>query len=275
MPLGLSKFIHVRSRQDLPHLGLVILLTLGIMLGVYLALQPQIFSKRAAEGSLVEVKFIPESIQISNGRVYEARIAINPKGRRVTAVQLAIKYIPTQVTILETKNEGFLPIDLKVKDSFDGNLDLVYGGTVDNVADKPGMLSTLKFKVLSNQASEISIKGNSIVSVASSEENALSEFAVLKLVPNSQGAPQTGSQDVRYPDSLLLEQAFRPDSEPFVEEFRQAIEPQPEIKPERVEPSFSGAYIKQLGKDIFVEPITALNQVLEEKAGEIINRSEK
>ena len=55
-----------------------------------------------------------------------------------------------------------------------------------------------------------------------------------------------------------------------MQEFRDAIEPLPEIKPERVSPEFSEKYIIQLGRDIFVEPIVALNQVLQEKATEII-----
>jgi len=267
-------FIHVRDRGDLPHLALVLVLTLGIIVGVYLALQPQIFNKQASEGSLVEVKFIPEVISVQSGRVYEAKIAIDPKGQRVTALQLAIGYNPAKVTILEAKNEGFLPITLKTKDTFDGTLNLVYGATIETNATAPGMIATIKFKSNSSETSELSIKGGSQVNVSSQEGNALTTFPVLKLEEGA-GGSLTGNEDIRYPDSLLLEKAFRSDSEPFVQEFREAIEPVPEIKPERIKPGFSEAYILQLGRDIFVNPIVALNEVIEEKAGEIINRSEK
>jgi len=267
-------FIHVKDRKDLPHLALVTVLTLGIIVGVYLALQPQIFNKQASESSLVEIKFIPETISVQSGRVYEMKVGINPKGQRVTALQLAVGYNPAKVTILETKNEGFLPITLKAQDTFEGTLNLIYGATVETKATAPGMVTTIKFKANSSESSEISIKGGSQINVSSFEGNALTSFPVLKLENGSAGSP-SGSEDIRYPDSLLLEKAFRSDSEPFVQEFREAIEPVPEIKPERVRPGFSEAYILQLGKDIFIDPIVALNQVIEEKAGEIINRSEK
>ena len=267
------EFIHFRDHKDLPHLALVGLLIFGIVIGVYLSLQPQIFNKQASESSLVEVKFIPESVLVQSGRVYEAKIAINPKGQRVTALQMFIGYNPAKVTILEAKNEGFLPITLKTQDTFEGTLNLVYGATVETMATDAGMVATLKFKVNSGGASEITIKPNSQISVSSLEGNALSDFPVLKLEESS-AATQTGSEDVRYPDNLLLEKAFRADSEPFVQEFRDAIEPEPEIKPDRLGPQFSEAYIKQLGRDIFIEPIVALNEVIGEKATQILKPSE-
>jgi len=72
-----------------------------------------------------------------------------------------------------------------------------------------------------------------------------------------------------------LEKAFYPEASPFVRDFKEASEPKPIFAPERVKPALSGAYVKQLGKDFLIEPIVALNQVIEEKAGEIINRNEK
>lgn len=264
-------FIHVRSVRDLPHLGLVLLLVGGIVLGVYLAMQPQIFNKQAAEGSLVDLRFAPETLQIQSGKVYEAKIAINPKGQRVTALQIYIGYDPADVTILEAKNEGFLPITLKSQDSFDGTLNLIYGSTIETQATKPGMVATIKFKVNSNKASFLSIKGNSQVNVSSREGNVLTAFAVLPLEVAAEGT-LTGEEDIRYPDSLLLEKAFFAESEPYVRDFREALEPDPDYGTPRVEPGFSEAYILQLGKDIFVEPIVALNDVIAEKATEIINR---
>lgn len=266
-------FIHVRSVRDLPHLGLVLLLTGGIVLGVYLAMQPQIFNKQAAEGSLVDLKFAPDVLKVQAGRIYEAKIAINPKSERVTALQLNIGYDPGIVTILETKNEGFLPITLKAEDDFQGNLNLTYGSTVENQATKPGMVATIKLKVNSAQASKLSIKGNSEVNVSSREGNALTVFSVLPLEVAAAGST-TGEEDIRYPDSLLLEKAFTPDSAPFVRDFKEAIEPKPELKPERVRPGFSEAYVLQLGRDIFVDPIVALNDVIEGKATEILKSKE-
>ena len=262
-------FIHLRDRRDLPHIALVSLLIFGIILGVYLAMQPQLFNKQASEGSLVGLAFAPDMLEVQAGRVYEVKIAIDPKSERVTAAQLAIKYDPAVVTIIEVKNEGFLPVILKSQDTFDGTLNLVYGSTIESQAINPGMLASIRFKVNGTGPSEMAIKGNSQINVSSREENALSVFPVLSLVPAA-GGTATGEEDVRYPDSLLLEKAFHPDSEPFVREYREGLEPKPEVGVERIEPEFSGAYIRQLGKDIFVEPVVALNQVLQEKATEII-----
>ena len=59
------------------------------------------------------MKFEPEALNVQKGRVYEVKIAVNPKAQRVTAVQLDLGYDPAALTILEAKNEGFLPITLK------------------------------------------------------------------------------------------------------------------------------------------------------------------
>ena len=268
------EFIHLRDRRDLPHLGLVILLITGIMVGVYLSLQPQIFNKQAAEGGLVEVKFIPEILDIQKGQTYEAKIEVNPKAERVTAVQLSISYDPEVVSIIEIKNDGFLPIDLKTEDNKDGVLTLIYGGTVDTQATLPGTLATLKFKALSSSPSSITIKSNSQVSVSSKEGNVLTAFSKLSLMEHS-GATQTISPgDIKYPDNLLEEKVFFPDSSPFVRDFKEAIEPKPEIKPERIKPQLSEKYILQLGRDIFIDPVVSLNEVLRDKVGEIIKPGE-
>jgi len=260
--------------DDLFHITLVGILSFGIILGVYLAMQPQLFNKKASESSLVELAFEPESLNVQSGRVYEAKVTINPKAERVTAVQLSLEYNPTAITIVETKNEGFLPVTLKVQDDFNGRLNLVYGSTIESQPTKPGVVATIKFKVINYEASRITMKGNTQVSVSSKDGNALSMFPVLELQP-SQGVSETGEEDLRYQNTLLEEKAVLQDAQPFVRDFQEALEPKPEVKPERISPQFSGAYLKQLGSDIFIAPVTALNQVIEEKAGELINRGEK
>jgi hypothetical protein len=265
----IPEFIHFRSKKDIPHLIFVLLLISGIILGVYLSLQPQLFSKKAAESGLVEIQFIPETLQVRSGQVYEAKIAINPKVERVTALQLELSYDPTVVTILDVKNEGFLPVTLKSQDNFDGTLNLVYGSTIETQSTKPGVVALIKFKVIDAKGGSIAIKSNSQVGVSSKEGNALSSFPALNLQSSATGT-QTGTEDVRYPDSLLLEKAFHPEASPFVRDFKEASEPGPIYAPERVKPQLSGAYIKQLGKDIFIEPVVALNEVIQEKVGSII-----
>ena len=267
-------FIHIRSLRDVPHLLLVLFLISGIAVGTYLALRPQTFVNRAAEDNSVELKFAPEVLQIQTGRVYEAKIAINPKQQRVTGVALNIGYDPSSVTILEVINDGFLPVTLKSEDEFNGNLNIVYGSTIETSANQAGMLSTIKFKANQPQGSEMFIKPGSQVTVSSREGNVLKNYSVLSLEAAPAGV-NTGEEDVRYPDSLLLEKAFRRDSEPFVREVREALEPKPSTSPDKLEPELSEAYLKQLGREIFIDPITALNDVLTEKAAEIINRSEK
>ena len=264
-------FIHFKSLRDLPHLVLVFFLIAGISLGVYLAMRPQTFINRAAEGTTVDLKFVPEILQVQEGRVYQAKIAINPKGERVTAVSLEVGYDPAAVTIIEVVNGGFLPVTLKSEDMFDGNLNLVYGSTIETQANQPGMVATLKFKANEGRGSEIFIKPGSQVNISSKEENVLTSYSLLSLEPAGAGV-ETGQEDARYPDSLLLERAFGQDSEPFVREVREALEPKPSTSPDRINPELSEAYLIQLGKDIFVDPVVALNDVLQEKADEIINR---
>lgn len=264
------EFIYFKDHKDLPHLGLVILLIAGIIIGVYLSLQPAIFTNKAAEGSLVEVKFEPETLRVRTNQIYEAKLNINPKAERVTAVQLDINYDPSAVVILEAKNEGFLPITLKTKDSFDGTLTLIYSGTVDTQATSPGVVVTVKFKFIGSEPSSLSIKPGSQVSVSSREGNVLTEFPEVKLETGNGQIPQAGDEKVKYPDSLLLEKPVFPESSPFIEDFKEALEPKPSLSPERVKPELSERYILQLGRDIFVEPIVALNQVIEDKAGEIL-----
>lgn len=264
-------FIHFRSWKDLPHLVLVFFLVGGIALGVYLAMRPQVFINRAAEDGTVELKFAPESLDIQAGKVYEVKIAINPKQSRVTGVKLEIGYDPAAVTLLEVVNDGFLPVTLKSQDRFDGNLDLIYGSTVETTANKPGMVATIKFKANQATGSEVIIKPGSQVTISSREGNVLNNYSVLSLSPAAAGI-ETGQADSRYPDSLLLEKAFRADSEPFVREVREALEPKPSTSPDRVDPGLNSQYAKQLGKDIFIDPIVALNDVLLEKAEELINK---
>lgn len=263
------EFIHIKSREDLPHLAIVILLILGIGVGVYLALSPQIFNKQAAGDSIVDLKFIPESIQVETGKEYEAKIAINPKGQRVSAVQLNIFYNADVVSVLEVKNGGFLPVELRINDDHQGNLNLIYGSTIESQAKEPGMLSVIKFKVLNPYSATLQVKPASEVSISSKEGNVLNIFPKLLIEPLGVLSP---GEQVQYPDNLLLEKAFFASSGPAVRDFKEIMEPKPELKPGRVKPGFSGAFIKQLGIDIFISPIVALNQVIEEKAGEIIGK---
>lgn len=263
-------FIHLKNREDLPHLGLVSLLIIGIIIGVYLALQPQLFNKQAAQGGLVDLQFMPDVLQVESGQVYEAIIAINPKSERVTAVQLDVGYDPASITILEAKNEGYLPIGLKTEDDFQGSLELTYGSTIETQATQPGIVATIKFKFIGDKAAQMLIKPNSQISVSSKEGNVLTTFPKLSLEVGSGPVQTQTKEDIKYPDNLLLEKPVTPGSQPFVRDFEEASQPKPELKPDRVQPGLSGAYIKQLGRDIFIEPIKALNQVIEEKAADIL-----
>lgn len=262
------EFIHIKSRKDLPHLAVVVLLVFGIGLGVYLALQPQIFKKQAAGDSIVEVKFIPESILFETGRDYEAKIAVNPKGTRVNAAALNVTYNPEVISVLEITSGGFLPVQLKINDDHQGKLTLIYGSTIESQADKPGMLSVIKFKVLKEEAASFDISPMSEVSVSSIEGNVLTVFPKLVIEPS--GSTDL-KEEVSYPDNLLLEKAFFASSGPVVRDFRESLEPKPLLKPERIKPEISFAFIKQLAGDIFISPIAALNQVIEEKVGEILS----
>lgn len=263
------EFIHIKSRKDLPHLGIVVLLLLGIGIGVYLALQPQIFNKQAAEASVVDLKFIPGRLQVEAGKDYEAKIAINPKGNRVNAVQLSISYDPEVVSILEVKNAGFLPVELKINDDLQGNLNLIYGSTIESNAKEPGMLSAIKFKILNPSSASFEVKPTSEISISSKEGNALSVFPKLSIEPVDFASP---GEEAKYPDNLLLEKAFFASSGPAVRDVRESLEPKPGLKQTRVKPEFSMAFIKQLGVDIFISPIAALNQILEQKTGEILGK---
>jgi hypothetical protein len=266
----LPDFIHVKGYKDLPHLFLVIFMVFGIIIGVWLSLQPQLFTKRASEDDLLDLKFIPDTIQVQTGKTYEAKIAINPKGERVTAAKLNMTYDPQTVAVIQIKNDGFLPVDLKVEDNFDGNLQIVYGSTIDTQSDKPGMMATIVFKVINPFSSEITVKSDSEVSVSSSSENALKNFPSLKIEPVWDGINQ--GEEPRYPDNLLLEKAFFPDSSPVVRDFKETFDPKPVLKPERVAPEFSMTYVKQLGSDIFIAPVQSLNQVLQEAVGGAVDK---
>jgi hypothetical protein len=261
------ELIHFKDRKDLPHLGMVVMLIGGIILGVYLALQPQLFSKRAAEGSLIEIKFVDEAIEVEQNRIYEAKIGVNPKGEKVTAMQLDLGYDPTAVTILEIKNEGFLPVTLKTEDNFSGTHTLVYAGLIQNQTTQPGMVATVKFKYIGNSSSTLSIKPGSQVNIISKEGNVLNEFDSLSLQTIEKEAP---GEPVEYPDNLLLEKAFFPDSQPYVDDVKESLEEKPKVGADRIEPEFSQKYILQLGRDIFIEPIVALNEVIEDKATDIL-----
>lgn len=263
------EFIHIRSWKDLPHLFIVLLLVFGIGLGVYLALQPQIFKKQAQEGSRIDLKFIPDNLKVEPGKDYETKLALNPKGSRVSAVKLNISYNPETVSVLEIRNGGFLPVELKISDDHQGKLTLIYGSTIESQADKPGMLSVIKFKVLNEDITAFEVVPGSEVSFSGEEGNVLSAFPKMVVEPSGIKTPE---EDIRYPDNLLLEKAFFASSEPAVRDFRESLEPKAEFKEGRVNPGFSIAYIQQLGRDIFISPIAALNQVLEEKTGEILGQ---
>lgn len=263
--IRVTDLVHFKSVKDLPHLALVIFMVFGIIIGVWLSLQPQLFTKRASEDNLLDVKFIPDTIQVQTGKTYEAKIAINPKGERVTAVKLNMTYDPQTISVTQIKNDGFLPVELKVEDTFDGNLQLVYGSTIDTQATQPAMLATIVFKVINPFSSEIQAKTDSEVSVSSSSDNALKSFPVLKIEPIWDGV--NPGEEPKYPDNLLLEKAFFPDSSPVVRDFKESFDPKPLIKPERIDPEFSMDYLKQLGEDIFIAPVQSLNQVLQEAVG--------
>lgn len=253
-----------------PRILIVILLVLGIGLAVYLSGKPQLFYKFASEGSIIDLKFIPELVHTTPLMAYEVKIAINPKVERVTSASLEISYNPQAISIIGVENNGFLPIVLKSEDDHAGHLKIVYGSTIENVADKPGFLATIRFKSLTPIDSQIAIKPGSEITVSSVEGNVLNTYPVLQIQPAEGG--NFSEQDQTYPNNLLLEKAFFASSEPVVRDYRNSLDPQPELKPERVGPEFSVIYVKQLGNDIFVAPIQALNQVLEEKTGKIISK---
>src|SRR3989344_691205 len=269
--LSLPRFsrLHIKSIRSLPKIGMVIFLVFGVILTVSLALQPQIFNKRAAKSNLVDLKFVPDNLLMEAGRTYQIKAAIDPKGERVTAVKLHIKYDPGVISILETTNNGFLPVTLKIEDSRDGNLTLVYASTIDSDSSKPGIIAGIQIKALNPQHSLIELMSDSEVSVASREGNVLTDFPKISVEPVDDNLP---GEPPKYPDNLLLEKAFFPSSSPFVRDFRESLEPKPQIKPGRIEPEISVAFIKQLGSDIFISPIVALNQVLEYKVGGVFGK---
>lgn len=268
--IHLSEIFHIKSRKDLPHLGIVIFLVLGIALAVSLALQPQIFNKRAAEGEIIDLKFVPENLSVESGRTYEAKIAINPKGQRVTAVKLHIEYDPEVISVLETTNAGFLPVTLKIEDSHDGDLTLIYASTIDSQPNQAAMLAGIKIKALNPFSSTLEVMTDSEVTVSTQEGNVLTVFPKLLIEPvDSRLAP---GETPKYPDNLLLEKAFFPSSSPYVRDFKEILEPDPELKPDRVKPQFSVAFVKQLGTDIFISPIVALNEVLEDQVGGVFGK---
>lgn len=262
------------DRKDFLRLIFVIFLSLSIIIGVYLALQRQVFNKQAAEGGIVDLKIVPDKLSVQVGGQYQFKIAIDAKAQRVTAASLWIRYDPKSIAIVKVKNEGFLPVDLKIEDDKLGNLLVALGSTVDVKAEGLGFLATITLKSLEQNSSKIEIEPVSEVSVSSREGNVLSVFPALEITPGFLGG-QSSQQLDQYPNNLLLEKAFFADPSPFVQEFRNSLDPKPVIKPERIKPGFSEAYLRQLGKDIFIDPIIALNQVLEEKAGEVISGSEK
>jgi hypothetical protein len=265
---GLRDIVHFKSRKDLPRLGTVVLLLVGIVVGVSLALQPQLFNKRADEGSVIDLKFIPELIQAETGKTYEAKIAINPKGERVTSVKLHVSYDPQSIAVLATKNLGFLPIELKKEDDHSGNLLLIYGSTIDNQSTQPGMLAAIQFKVLNPFTSMLKVDTESEISISSKEGNVLNVYPFVTIEPVD-SAP---AGEAQYPDNLLLEKAFFASSEPAIQEFKEILTPKPQLKKERIKPELSMDYAAQLGGDIFVSPIVALNQVLEEGVGGVFGR---
>jgi hypothetical protein len=160
-------------------------------------------------------------------------------------------------------------VQLRINDDHQGKLTLIYGSTIESQANKPGMLSVIKFKVLKEEFTSFDVSPTSEVSVSSVEGNVLTVFPKLVIEPSDIATPK---EEVRYPDNLLLEKAFFASSEPVVRDFRESLEPKPVVKPGRVKPEISFAFIKQLAGDIFISPIVALNQVLEEKVGEILGK---
>lgn len=260
---------HIKSLKDLPHLFIVTLLVMGIGLGVYLAMQPQLFNKQAAEGAVIDLTFLPREMKVETGKEYEAKIAINPKGQRVTAAQLSVSYDPRVIAVVGITNGGFLPVSLRTLDDKQGNLNLIYGSTIDSQTGQAGILSVIKFKTLIPESTVIKINPPSQVSISSREGNVLEAYPKLTIESLDRTAP---GEQTRYPDNLLLEQAFFASSEPVVRDFRESLEPKPERGPERVKPEFSEAFLKQLGMDIFISPIVALNEVLEEQAGKLLGK---
>lgn len=269
MLTGKDLFRLANLKKYLFKIPVLIFLIIGIIIAVILARNPQIFNKQASEGALVDLKILPEKLSVELGGNYDFKIAINPKAQRVTAASITLRYDPQAIAINKVKNEGFLPIDLKIYDDKLGILTMVFGTTIDVPADKPGMLATISFKALENLNSKIQIEPGSEVSVSSTSGNVLSVYPTIELT--AQSSSQT-PQDISYPNNLLLEKAFFANPSPFVQEVRDSLDPKIVIKPGRIKPAFSEAYIMQLGKDIFIEPIIALNQVIEQKAGEFINR---
>lgn len=263
-----SKEALLLHNKDLPQLGLIVVLVIGVIVGVLLSLQPQIFQKRASEGSLVDIKFVPEKLQVEVGKTYEIKIAINPKGNRVTSSELKIDYNAQSVAIVDIKNEGFLPFTLKSEDTHEGGLDLIYGSTIETNSSEAAVLATIRIRALDTELSSLTIRPDSQITISTQEESVLTNFPSMEIEPAVIG--RGSSEKVEYPDNLLLEKAFFADSSPYVQQFRENMEPGPELKPERVKPELSLAYIKQLGGDIFVSPIVALNEVIEEKFGKVI-----
>ncbi len=260
-------FIHIKSVKDLPHLFIVLLLVSGIGIGVYLSLQPQLFSKQAAEGNIIDVSFLPEIIEAKVGESYDLKIGINPKGQRVTAAKLIVKYDPQVVSIAEVQNGGYLPVTLKVEDDFNGKLTLVYGSTIDSKSPPLGLLSLVKLRIQNPYNSEVGLDTDSEINIATQEDNVLNNYPKLTI----EALNNQSEEDAKYPNNLLQEKPFFASSQPTVDDFQKSMEERAGLKPGRIDPEFSEAYIKQLAGDA-VSPIVALNKVLQEKVGDVLGK---
>ncbi len=255
----------LKTHQDIQKILLIGFLLLGILVATALALSPQIFDKQAAEDQ-INLKLLPSEIQIKKDQVYTVQIGINPLNANITASEIHLEYDLKKISIEDIKIEDFLPVALKVRNDHDGKIQLILGAKLDEFKRGIGILATIKFKALSNEASEIKFTPETKLISEGALENVLKETSPAKLLPAGMSLKSDQpSKEENYPDDLKKEGVIFQDPSPLI---RDIIE-QEEIKDESIKPGFNFKYIRHVFSNLF-SPIASFNKNLEDRTTGVI-----
>jgi hypothetical protein len=268
MSPNILNFSSLKTHKDLSKILLVGFLALAVLVATTLALNPQIFKKQASEDQ-ISLRLLPSEIRTVKNNSYNIQIGINSLDSKVTASEIHLVYDPKKILIEDLKIEDFLPVVLKVTNNHDGKIVLILGGQLNDLKKGVGILATLKFKVLSEDITDIKFKPDTKVVVEGSSENVLKEMSGTNLIPAGRGFNSQASPSVSgvFPNNLKDEGVVFQDPSPLIRDIVENVE----VEDTSIKPGFNFRYIKHLFTSLF-PPISSLNKDLEDTTTGVIKK---
>ncbi len=136
------------NRKKLSGLVILLILVAAIPVGVYLAMNPQTFSPKAAVDSTVDLRLLPSVISVNVNEEFPVDISIDSKGALVSAAEIKLNYNTEHLEAKNVEIKDFLPQSLISPNISNGSINIVQVVNPDNSKSGIGTIARITFRAL-------------------------------------------------------------------------------------------------------------------------------